>query len=93
MSEDENFTSIGAILRLGNKTYVELIKEILEDALLKINQTKYKSINVDSSGASTNTPANNEKLSPNEMNETKNKIKTEIGNEKYDRKSSNKVNQ
>ncbi len=44
LSEDENFTSIGAILRLGNKTYVELIKEILEDALLKINQTKYKSI-------------------------------------------------
>lgn len=44
LSEDENFTSIGAILRLANKSYAQLIKEILQDSLQKSNQTKYKSI-------------------------------------------------
>jgi D-alanine-D-alanine ligase len=44
LSEDENFTSIGAILRLSNKSYPELIKDILEDTLYKSKQTKYKSI-------------------------------------------------
>ncbi len=33
ISEDENFTSIGAILRFSNKTFTQLIIEILQDAL------------------------------------------------------------
>lgn len=33
LSEDENFTSIGAILRFANKTFTQLTCEILEDAL------------------------------------------------------------
>jgi D-alanine-D-alanine ligase len=45
LSEDENFTSIGAILRLSNKTFTQLISEVLQDALHKNKQTKkYKSI-------------------------------------------------
>jgi D-alanine-D-alanine ligase len=33
LSEDENYTSIGAIVRLGNETYSNLILHILQDAL------------------------------------------------------------
>ncbi|MEY4937305.1 MAG: hypothetical protein RIS64_3664 [Bacteroidota bacterium] len=33
LSDDENYTSIGAILRLSNTTFTELIVAILEDAL------------------------------------------------------------
>lgn len=33
ISEDENYTSIGAILRFSNKSFTDLIVEILEDAL------------------------------------------------------------
>jgi D-alanine-D-alanine ligase len=33
LSDDENFTSIGAILRYSHKTFTELITAILEDAL------------------------------------------------------------
>ncbi len=44
LSEDENFTSIGAILRLSNKSFVDLIKGIIVDTLQKSKQTKYKSI-------------------------------------------------
>ncbi len=33
LSEDENYTSIGAILRLSNETYTSLIKNILQVAL------------------------------------------------------------
>jgi D-alanine-D-alanine ligase len=33
LSDDENFTSIGAILRYSNKTFDQLIQEILMDAL------------------------------------------------------------
>jgi D-alanine-D-alanine ligase len=33
LSEDENYTSIGAIIRLGNETYSNLILHILQDAL------------------------------------------------------------
>jgi len=35
LSEDENFTSIGAILRLGGKTFSQLIMEILNDAFVR----------------------------------------------------------
>jgi D-alanine-D-alanine ligase len=35
LSEDENYTSIGAILRVSNKTFTNLIVEVLEDALLR----------------------------------------------------------
>jgi D-alanine-D-alanine ligase len=33
LSEDENFTSIGAILRLGNRHFAGMVKEIITDAL------------------------------------------------------------
>jgi D-alanine-D-alanine ligase len=33
LSEDENYTSIGAILRLGNKTFAGMVKEIITDAI------------------------------------------------------------
>lgn len=33
LSEDENYTSIGAILKFSNKTFTELIFEILNDAI------------------------------------------------------------
>lgn len=35
LSEDENYTSIGAILRVSNKTFTNLIVEVLDDALLR----------------------------------------------------------
>ncbi|MEO6583620.1 MAG: hypothetical protein ABIO05_04810 [Ferruginibacter sp.] len=35
LSEDENFTSIGAILRLGDKTFAQLVMEILNDAFMR----------------------------------------------------------
>ena len=33
ISEDENFTSIGAILRISEKSFSQLIIELLNDAL------------------------------------------------------------
>lgn len=33
LSEDENYTSIGAILRFSGKTFTELTVEILDDAI------------------------------------------------------------
>jgi D-alanine-D-alanine ligase len=33
LSEDENYTSIGAILRLSNRTYADMTMEIINDAL------------------------------------------------------------
>jgi D-alanine-D-alanine ligase len=33
LSEDENYTSIGAILKVSDKTFTEIIFEILKDAL------------------------------------------------------------
>jgi hypothetical protein len=33
LSNDENYTSIGAILKVSNVTYTEIIAEILKDAL------------------------------------------------------------
>jgi D-alanine-D-alanine ligase len=38
LSEDENFTSIGAILKYSNKTFDQLVLEILNDALLRHEQ-------------------------------------------------------
>lgn len=35
LSDDENYTSIGAILRVSNKTFTNLIVEVLDDALLR----------------------------------------------------------
>ena len=35
LSEDENYTSIGAILRVSNTTYAELVVEIINDAFLR----------------------------------------------------------
>ena len=35
LSEDENYTSIGAILRVSNKTFAELVIEIINDAFLR----------------------------------------------------------
>ncbi len=35
LSEDENFTSIGAILRYSKATFTNLIKDILEDAVMR----------------------------------------------------------
>ncbi|MFN5333851.1 MAG: hypothetical protein ACK5BV_01530 [Bacteroidota bacterium] len=37
LSEDENYTSIGAISRIGNHPYHEMIAHILEDACLRYN--------------------------------------------------------
>ena len=39
LSEDENYTSIGAILRMSNKTFAELVIEIINDAFLR-NQNR-----------------------------------------------------
>jgi len=35
LSEDENYTSIGAILRMSNKTFAELVVEIINDAFVR----------------------------------------------------------
>jgi len=42
LSEDENYTSIGAILRMSNKTFSELVVEIINDAFLRRVQRKIK---------------------------------------------------
>ncbi len=41
ISEDENFTSIGAILRLGNYTFSDMVVEILNDAIVRNTATNY----------------------------------------------------
>lgn len=40
LSEDENYTSIGAILRVSNKTFTDLIVEVLDDALLRKSKAR-----------------------------------------------------
>ena len=35
LSEDENYTSIGAILRFAKKSFASLIIEIMEDAMMR----------------------------------------------------------
>jgi D-alanine-D-alanine ligase len=39
LSEDENYTSIGAILRMSNKTFLELVVEIINDAFMRTSFT------------------------------------------------------
>ena len=46
LSEDENYTSIGAIVRLGNETYSNLILHILQDALQRHSIKQRKPIAV-----------------------------------------------
>ncbi|GAB2840960.1 D-alanine--D-alanine ligase family protein [Ferruginibacter profundus] len=38
LSEDENYTSIGAILRMSNKTFTELVIEIINDAFVRVEE-------------------------------------------------------
>jgi len=40
LSEDENYTSIGAILRFSNETFTSLIVEILDDAIARSKSPK-----------------------------------------------------
>ena len=42
LSEDENYTSIGAILRLSGKTFTELVAEIISDAFTRNTATLLK---------------------------------------------------
>ena len=42
LSEDEDFTSIGAILRLSGKTYIELVAEIINDAFARRSARELK---------------------------------------------------
>jgi D-alanine-D-alanine ligase len=35
LSEDENYTSIGAMVRLGEHSFADMIRAIIEDALSK----------------------------------------------------------
>lgn len=44
LSDDENYTSIGAILRVSNKTFTDLIVEVLSDALLRNSIHKNESL-------------------------------------------------
>jgi len=39
LSEDENYTSIGAILRYADKSFTQLIREIIHDAFVRRNLT------------------------------------------------------
>ncbi len=39
LSEDEDYTSIGAILKYADKSFTEIIREILKDALTRRNLT------------------------------------------------------
>lgn len=41
LSEDENYTSIGAMVRLGDKSYSDMIAAVIEDALLTGSETKF----------------------------------------------------
>ena len=41
LSEDEDYTSIGAILRFDQKSFTHLIVEILEDAVIRY-QSKHQ---------------------------------------------------
>jgi D-alanine-D-alanine ligase len=46
LSEDENYTSIGAILRMSNKTFGQLVVEVINDAFLRsaVNLSKRKTV-------------------------------------------------
>ena len=38
ISEDENYTSIGAILRLSGNTFTDLVTDIINDAFIKFGE-------------------------------------------------------
>jgi D-alanine-D-alanine ligase len=42
LSEDENYTSIGAILRISGKTFTQLVVEIIENAISRYKEVKVK---------------------------------------------------
>ena len=44
LSDDENYTSIGAILRLSHQTYTGLIKNIILNAMSRSNSMATKEI-------------------------------------------------
>lgn len=44
LSEDEDYTSIGAILRLSGKTFTQLVVSILDDALQRRQHVKAKAV-------------------------------------------------
>ncbi len=44
LSEDENYTSIGAIVRLSNQSYASLILHILQDAMQRHKQKQKKAV-------------------------------------------------
>ena len=44
LSEDENYTSIGAIVRLSNQSYAGLILHILQDAMQRHHQKQKKRV-------------------------------------------------
>ncbi|MEJ8818962.1 hypothetical protein [Lacibacter sp. H407] len=46
LSEDENYTSIGAIVRLSNQSYTGLILHILQDAMQRHKQKQKKAVAV-----------------------------------------------
>ena len=46
LSEDENYSSIGAIVRLSNQPYAGLILHILQDAMQRHHQKQKKTVAV-----------------------------------------------
>jgi D-alanine-D-alanine ligase len=42
LSEDENYTSIGAILRISGKTFTQLVVEIIDNAISRYKEVKVK---------------------------------------------------
>ena len=46
LSDDENYTSIGAIVRLSNQSYTGLILHILQDAMQRHKQNQKKAVAV-----------------------------------------------
>jgi hypothetical protein len=44
LSEDENYTSIGAILRLSGNSYKDLVIDIINDAFIKYGENGIESL-------------------------------------------------
>jgi len=42
LSEDEDYTSIGAILRFSGNTFTELVAEIINDAFTRLSASQLK---------------------------------------------------
>jgi len=45
ISEDENYTSIGAILKVSEKSFTQLVEEIILDALKRASLKKLSYLN------------------------------------------------